>query len=193
MSKFCAARLCPRQYLLAAPAGLGRPLLSLLPAAVSSPLRSLWSHWLGAKLNFVATCQAGRKMKNRSKCPNQRRAAHTDGPGCVFTTRKRRSEMGRTRFWRCRDEPHAKMVRLVSARDLNGQKWPNGIDCAELRHIGLRWGPSVRQFLFGASVSNNNQGGNGGQNLTQAETGRTNFGHSRTYSWRAGFVCGAPL
>ena len=37
------------------------------------------------------------------------------------------------------------------------------------------------------------KGGKGGRNLTQAETGRTNFGHSRTYSWRAGFVCGAPL
>ena len=58
MSKFCAARLCPRQYLLVAPAGLGLLLLSLLPAAVSSPL----------SIPVVAGARCRARFRRRAPC-----------------------------------------------------------------------------------------------------------------------------
>ena len=146
MSKFCAARLCPRQYLLAAPAGLGRPLLSLLPAAVSSPLRPLWSHWLGAKLNFDAACHAGRKNEKLFEVPKSETSRTHGWPRLRFYNVKTPT----------RDGPHTVLALQRRAARQNGAARlctrPKGTKVAQRDRLRRTASSRTRLWAFCPSI-----------------------------------------
>ena len=186
MSKFCAARLCPRQYLLVAPAGVGLLLLSLLPAAVSSPL----------SIPVVAEARCRARFRRRAPCrsknekmfemPPIRDEPHTRVAPAAFLQHENAdprwaahdfgaAETSRTPKW-CGSSLHA------TKSDKSGPTGSVAPSCVTSASAG---GLLSVNSCSALPCRTTIKGGNGGRNLTQAETGRTNFGHSRTRPWRA--------